>query len=182
MAPKTALPMCECDEVGMADCPRHGLKTGAEKSETRKVVVRCFRALRNRHNPAGLPPSNWQWCYLPELRLGPRRVDAWAIKKQFPSFERRAYEVKVSRSDFFSEVHNPEKRQPALEISNRFYFVAPCGLILPNELPSDCGLIEVVISKSGIHDRTKVKVEAPWRDIEERADLSLLCEVARRAA
>ncbi len=53
-----------------------------------------------------------------------------------------AFEVKVSRSDFLSELKKPEKRRLALHFSHEYYFVAPQGLIKPEELPTECGLME----------------------------------------
>jgi hypothetical protein len=150
---------------------------GLKNSEVRTLTRRCHRALEHRHNPPG---REWEWHYLEELDVDDRRLDGWAIKKY--SFERRAFEIKVTRADFLSEVRTPEKRTPAFGVSNRFFFVAPAGLIEPHEVPADCGLIEVRLSvKSFARDQTRTVVEAPWREIADPS-LSFLCEVARRAA
>jgi hypothetical protein len=50
--------------------------------------------------------------------------------------------VKVSRADFLGELRQPIKRRMGMRYSNEFYFVAPGGLVNPDEVPVDCGLIE----------------------------------------
>lgn len=132
-----------------------------------------LKALRRRH------PEK-EWAFFEELRAGTgwgtvrwgrddkgnhnpeQRFDAWAINL-YPSknFLRIVYEIKVSRSDFLREIKHPEKRSQALAMSNQFYFVAPVGLIKPDELPPEAGLIEV---KDEWESRMKVK--APVREAE----------------
>lgn len=71
-------------------------------------------------------------------------IDAWAMDL-WPShrFLKVAYEVKVSRADFFHEMENPRKREAAILLSNRFYFAVPVGLVSVAEVPEGCGLIYV---------------------------------------
>lgn len=105
-------------------------------------------------------------AFFEELRIGTgygkdneQRIDAFTINL-YPSerLARTAFEVKVSRSDFKKELRQPTKRRVALMYSNRFYFVAPKGLIARDELPLEAGLIEY-------HDgRCDTVVQAPWRD------------------
>jgi hypothetical protein len=110
-----------------------------------------------------------QWVFIPRLRVGAgfgnvlrlegrtlaeqvpnplerveQTVDAWAMDL-WPShnFKKIAYEVKVSRADFFHELENPQKREAAVLLSNQFYFVVPTGLVSPLEVPEGCGLIYV---------------------------------------
>lgn len=73
-----------------------------------------------------------------------RAMDAW-VMMLWPSdgFNRIAFEIKVSRSDFKAELKHPEKRRPAMRVSNEFYFITPPGLLKPEEIPLDCGLMEV---------------------------------------
>jgi len=139
-----------------------------------------LKSLKERH------PQN-QWAFFRELRVGTgyrnvkkglnpeQRLDAWAINL-YPSknFLRIAYEIKVSRGDFLREINNPQKREQALWLSNQFYFVAPVGLIKPEELPPETGLIEVVDEW-----QSKIKVAAPVR---EGGELSwqFLASIARR--
>lgn len=77
-------------------------------------------------------------------RTAAQAMDAWVIFL-WPSDRnlRMAFEIKVSRSDFKAEIKNPAKRRPALQVSNEFWFLAPAGLIKPEEIPLDCGLMEV---------------------------------------
>jgi hypothetical protein len=56
-------------------------------------------------------------------------------------FERIAFEVKVSRSDYNNET--PEKRAPAEGLAHRCAYAAPVGLIDPATLPDGWGLLEI---------------------------------------
>jgi hypothetical protein len=102
-------------------------------------------ALRRLH-----PTHEGQWCFIDELRLGvgyskatcEQRIDAFATHCWTP-YERVAYEVKASRSDFLREMKKPRKRARGLLLSNEFFFAAPAGLIKPEEVPPECGLYEV---------------------------------------
>lgn len=88
--------------------------------------------------------------FLAELRAGAgygmdsqRRIDAWSIQTAPSKGNRRvAYEVKASRSDFTRERHKPFKQRPARLLSNQFYYVAPEGMIKPEDLPLWAGLLE----------------------------------------
>lgn len=110
-----------------------------------------------------------QWVFVPRLRVGAgfgqvfrwrdrtlaeqvpnplerveQTIDAWAMDL-WPShnFRKFAYEVKVSRQDFFREVEHPEKREAAVLLSNYFFFVTPPGLVSVLEVPGDCGLLYI---------------------------------------
>lgn len=126
-----------------------------------------LKALQTRYSPP-------EWAFFKELRVGTgfkgysldrewgnpeQRIDAWVINC-WPSqeFKRLAFEVKISRSDFLKELAEPTKRQVALKFSNEFYFAAPAGLIKSDELPEECGLIEVY--EDG---RTRIRRRAPTR-------------------
>lgn len=147
-------------------------------------------ALREKH------ASNYgrEWAFFDELRVGTgyryydsekgdyepynpeQRIDAWAINLfRSKNFERIAYEVKVSRSDFLSEIRNPDKRRQALELSNRFYFVTPKGLLKKEEIPGECGLMEV--NEDG---KLKTVKKAPLRETDGLV-WQFLCSIARRA-
>lgn len=126
-----------------------------------------LEALREYHKPRGAP---WNWAFFDEQRIGTgwgqeaqQSMDAWAIH-YWPSKQNRtiAYEIKVSRSDFRAEIRNPMKRRPALRLSREFYFAAPAGLIQPEEIPPECGLVEV---RSVGAPKVVVVVQAPARDI-----------------
>ena len=103
--------------------------------------------------------------FIPEFRIGTgygknneQRLDAWAMELT-DKMVRRAFEVKVSRSDLLSELANPRKRARALLVSNEFWFATPPGLVKPDELPLEAGLIEV-----GQEGEWHVVEPAPWRD------------------
>lgn len=111
--------------------------------------------------------SPLEWVYLQELRIGggygkdsEQRLDGFAIAYA-PSKQNRAivYEVKVSRSDFMSEIKKPIKRRRGLAYSNEFYFVCPQGMVKVEEVPPECGLIEV--SEQG---DLLITTKAPFRD------------------
>jgi hypothetical protein len=133
-----------------------------------------IRALRKRHP---FP----EWIFAEEVRLGtgfttsyhvqgsPRaisgegRIDALVMNTYpYKRFIRIAYEIKISRADFLSEMKNPYKREGAEMFANACYFAAPAGLIKPDELPEPWGLVEI----NG--DFHRMKVKAPTR---EAADL-----------
>jgi hypothetical protein len=93
-----------------------------------------------------------------------QRIDLWVINcYKSKNFEKTAFEVKVSRSDFLAEIKNPHKRRQALELTNHFYFAAPRGLIKPDEIPEECGLVEI---KEGSLLCRWVK-KAPYREVGE---------------
>lgn len=147
-------------------------------------------ALREKHN------VNYgrEWAFFDELRVGTgyrkydskkggyesfnpeQRIDAWAINL-YPSnnFERVAYEIKVSRSDYLNEIKNSDKRRQALELSNRFYFITPQGLLNKDEIPNECGLMEVDVDSN-----IKTIKKAPHRETDGLV-WQFLCSIARRA-
>lgn len=102
-----------------------------------------------------------QWAFFKELRVGTgyrktwaasgpepgnpeQRIDAWVINcYSSKRFEKIAFEIKTSRSDFLREITNPQKRYQAMILSNQFYFATPKGMIKPEELPEFCGLVEI---------------------------------------
>ena len=128
--------------------------------------------------------------YFEELRAGAgwgtdsqRRIDAWSIQTA-PSKGnvRTAYEVKVSRSDFQSDMRKPQKQRPARLSSNRFYYVAPEGLIKPEELPIWAGLMEAK-EWNGMH-HVSVEIDSPFFDTEPpswRFVVSLVRHAARHS-
>ncbi|AWA97915.1 TPA: hypothetical protein ACK21Z_005339 [Vibrio harveyi] len=52
-------------------------------------------------------------------------------------------EVKVSRSDFLADAKKPHRNGEVLGVGQHRFYVAPQGLIKPDELPQDWGLVEV---------------------------------------
>lgn len=92
------------------------------------------------------PPS---WAYLPQVRNGTgyqrstiRYADGIAMSL-WPSrgMEIEGFEIKVSRSDWISELNNPEKAEYFVKICDRWWIVAPEGIVVPGELPAPWGLM-----------------------------------------
>lgn len=52
------------------------------------------------------------------------------------------HEVKVSRADFLADLAKPQKRAGYARFSEAFFYVAPGGMIKPEEIPDGCGLLE----------------------------------------
>lgn len=132
-----------------------------------------------------------KYAIFPELRIGTgfsdsaeQRIDFFVLALT-PSlkYEKIAFEIKVGRGDFLKEIKNPVKRRQALLFSNRFYFVAPKGLIKIEELPIECGLMEVEEKENGVrHWKTiHTRVQAPWRD-EHLPNWGFVSSLARRVA
>lgn len=65
------------------------------------------------------------------------RLDAWAMPKSWSKPDTHGYELKVSRKDFLRD----EKWRDYLRLCHRFWFVCPRGMIQPEELPQDVGLL-----------------------------------------
>jgi len=95
-------------------------------------------ALRKRH-PATQPmgarriPGPWtcveEWARIDLLALCATRSGG-----RVP-YARVGYEVKVSRSDYRSELREPNKRAFAVGACHEFYFAVPSGLLRDDELP-----------------------------------------------
>jgi hypothetical protein len=90
------------------------------------------------------------------------------------NFKKIAYEVKVSRADFFHELENPQKREAAILLSNRFYFAVPAALVSVAEVPEGCGLIYV-------GDRRCKTVKESARHFGPEPTWSFISSVLRRA-
>jgi hypothetical protein len=54
-----------------------------------------------------------------------------------------AYEVKVSRADWLSEMRKPDKQDAAMKLAGMVYIVAPPDVVQVDEVPTGIGLIEV---------------------------------------
>ncbi len=132
-----------------------------------------------------------EFAFFAELRLGTGykqdslgRIDGYAIQL-WEDLERISFEIKVSKPDFLSEIKKPSKRRQALAFSNRFYFVTPKGLLKPEEIPSDSGLIEVQPNLHMLNEKVemayelKIIVKAPIRE-SIRPTWRFLAAIARR--
>lgn len=77
--------------------------------------------------------------------IGGRRIDMLSL--DYMGGEVRGYEIKTSRSDFLGD----KKWKEYLEYCGKFYFVCPAGMIKPEELDKEIGLI--YIDKGHIQER-----------------------------
>lgn len=120
--------------------------------------------------------------FVPECKDGPtqqsshRRLDAWAMKRSWSHPKLSGYEIKVSRSDFIRD----DKWRDYLPLCNELWFVAPQGVIDPQELAPEVGLL--VAATTGT--RLFTKKRAVYREIEPPADLLfyvLMCRARIRA-
>jgi len=134
-------------------------KKKAKKKKTKKVAgIRITsgdieRLLKAKHEEDVFVPQ----CKTGATFSGGRVhiLDAWVMKKSWAHPLTTGYEIKVSRGDFLHD----EKWRAYLPFCNAFYFVCPTGMIKPEELPADTGLMYV--SKTGTKLFTKKK--APYR-------------------
>lgn len=109
------------------------------------TTAEVLERLRCRHP---LPEwVSWRECW---------RIDFLAMRcwSSGPGHLRVAYEVKVSRSDFLRDRRHPWKHDLALELSHRFYYACPAGLVRPDEVPEQAGLLYV-------HPRLRARVAKP---------------------
>lgn len=90
-----------------------------------------------------------KWLTVPELAnstgsRADRRIDLFALAA-WPSggFETIAFEIKVSRGDFFRDIRDPLKQRHARLYCSQFYFVTPADLVQPAEIPDWAGLREL---------------------------------------
>lgn len=77
------------------------------------------------------------------MQMGPSgsiRPDVYLLKKRYSTFAPVTYEVKVSVSDFRSDVTSG-KWQGYLKFSSGVIFAVPAGLINKADVPAGCGLI-----------------------------------------
>jgi hypothetical protein len=104
------------------------------------------------------PPAEG-WIFLAELRTATgfspaseldthRYIDAFAIHTgRTENLMRVAYEIKVGRSDWLSELKDCRKRTQAYFLSNRFYYAVAEGIVDLRKDPLDCldgcGVLEV---------------------------------------
>lgn len=96
--------------------------------------------------------------YTAESRL--RTVDALAIDL-WPSSGHRihGFEVKVSRSDWLTELKDPEKAEAFRPYCDHWWLVVPSADIVRDDLPSGWGLMTV--GRGGLHIRRHAPRLAP---------------------
>lgn len=78
-----------------------------------------------------------------DMQMGPagsRRPDVYTINKSYSRFVPITYEIKVSKSDFNSDVKSG-KWQEYLQFSAGVYFAVPAGMVSKADIPAHAGLI-----------------------------------------
>lgn len=78
-----------------------------------------------------------------DMQMGPSgsiRPDVYLLKKRYSTFAPVTYEVKISVSDFRSDITSG-KWQGYLNFSSAVIFAVPAGLIKKEDVPAGCGLI-----------------------------------------
>lgn len=117
----------------------------------------------------------------PELRLGSgysdiseRRIDLFMISSEKGNYT-TAFEIKVSRGDFLKDIKDFRKQRGARLYSSNFYYVAPEGMIDPEEIPMWAGLLEYNF-ESGQFIK---KIVAPLQS-RNTPSWSLICSMIRR--
>lgn len=100
--------------------------------------------------------------FVPECKNGPSqsgshvRLDAWAMAKSWAHPLISGYEMKVSRADFAKD----NKWHKYLPLCNQLFFVCPSGLLKPEEIPAEVGLIWAS------ENRLTTKRKAAHREVE----------------
>lgn len=73
-----------------------------------------------------------------------RRFDLIAIMGwQSRGHEVMGFEVKVSRSDWLSELKDPAKAEPLVRLCSRWWIAAPPDVVKADELPPSWGLLVI---------------------------------------
>lgn len=80
------------------------------------------------------------WTDIPAGRQGSCRPDVYTIQKSYTQPNPTSYEIKVSVSDFRSDVTSG-KWQKYLEFSHAVVFCVPKGLVTKKDTPKGCGLM-----------------------------------------
>lgn len=97
---------------------------------------------------------------------------------------RISFEIKQSRADLLTELKDLDKRIPSMAIANQFYFVTPVGIAKPEEIPMNCGLIE--ISQEGVHVLLEASAQSTdpptWLDVARILRIVLKDFRARRVS
>lgn len=138
-------------------------------------------------------PRRWSWfeeVQLPQTShryKGQQRIDAWTISSNGKYIA--SIEVKVDRRDFANEIRNPSKRRHAMAYCNQFYFACPKGLVKREDIPLDCGLLEVDEQGRVWETVEAPRHEAAWpswewfaaiaREVSQQRDYYALVKIAK---
>lgn len=144
-------------------------------SDAKKTEI-ILQALMQRYERNGR--SN---VIFPELRLGSgysdiaqRRIDMFMISSEKGNYT-TAFEIKVSRGDFLRDIKDEAKQRGARLYSSNFYYVAPKGMLNPEEIPMWAGLMEYDFENGQFNER----IVAPLQS-RNTPSWSLVCSLVRR--
>lgn len=106
------------------------------------------------------------WVFLTEVRNatgypGSTRYADGLAMCMWPSqgFEVHGFEIKISRSDWLSELKNPKKADEIMQYCDRWWLVAPKDVLKDDELPKGWGFIQASAKK------LTTKIQAPKLDV-----------------
>lgn len=148
----------------------------AEKISDAKKTEIILKELMSKYERNGR--SN---VIFPELRLGSgysdiaqRRIDMFMISSEKGNYT-TAFEIKVSRGDFLRDIKDEAKQRGARLYSSNFYYVAPKGMLNPEEIPMWAGLMEYDFESKQFNTR----IVAPLQS-RNTPSWSLVCSLVRR--
>jgi len=143
-----------------------------DSEKTEKILDRLMNKLTSRHRCNVL---------FPELRLGSgyadvaqRRIDLFMISAEKGNYT-TAFEIKVSRGDFLKDIKDVLKQRGTRLYSSNFYYVAPKGMIKPEEVPMWAGLLEYDFEENQFYKR----IPAPLQS-RNTPSWGLICSLVRR--
>lgn len=123
-----------------------------------------------------------EWALMFEVADGTgarqnRRADAVAMNL-YPSrgLEIHGFEIKAYRGDWLRELKNPEKSAPVQRYCDRWWIIAPPGIVKTEELPPTWGLYEAIAA-----DKIRQVVGAPKLQAET-LDRDFAAALLRRAS
>lgn len=114
---------------------------------------------------------------VPECKGGPtwygkhERMDLWTMARSWANPRTCVYEIKSNRRDFIQD----KKWMSYLPYCNEFYFAAPWGVLQPEEIPEQAGLVVTSVNCSRLYTKKK----APYRDVEVPNSLYMYVMMSR---
>ncbi|NRA88334.1 MAG: hypothetical protein HRU28_13295 [Rhizobiales bacterium] len=127
----------------------NNLNPNSDRIKTRHLQ----NLIARKHNGIG-------WCLMFELANSLSRLKSRADALAVDLYKNKihGYEIKASRGDWLNELKHPEKSAYIAQYCDYWWIAAPKGMIDPNELPRDWGLIESTKAQ------LRIKVQAPMCD------------------
>lgn len=155
--PKQTSPITEVDSMTHTECVTHA---ATYLSKRCKVVLPEFYSYNNE---------------LPDV-IGFTRGSQVREGRWLSGEYTMLVEVKVSRNDFLADKRKSFRQTPGKGMGDLRYYCCPKGLIKPEELPDNWGLLYVYPS-----GRVIMQKESGWHDKNLKCEFHLLYYYARRA-